>query len=268
MAGSMFGQGSAAGAFSPSSLKGSFAFTQSGPEAYFYEFGIAGEFTTDGSAAFSSGVVDENDADVAPSLAADISATSYTISTDGYGYATLPSYGGILQNFGVYMVDPAINIADPNSTKGGGGALMTDLDNYSLGIGFAVPQTAGATFTGNYAFNQDGAYVVPSGNTTVGGLFDMAGRIVSKSSNLTGTADYNDVDNSGLNPDVAVTGSFTADNANPGRATAQVSLNGSTPANNVTLYQANDDLILHVDTDWDTTNHVGTVATGVIEKQQ
>lgn len=266
LAGSMFGQGTAAGAFSTASLNGNFAFTNLGPEAYFYNYAAAGQFVADGSSSFSSGVMDLNDVIDPPLLAGDISATPYIVLSDGYGYAEPPSNPtGFLNELGIYMVDPAINIADPNSTTGGGGALMTDLDTASLGIGFAVPQMTSATFSGNYAFNQDGAYAT----STADGPFDVVGRIKSNgSSTLTGTADFNDLPDAALSGDQAVSGTFATDPANPGRSTAQVNLDGSATPDNVTLYQANDDLLLHVDTDWDTTNNVGVVATGVLEKQQ
>ncbi len=47
---------------------------------------------------------------------------TYTIAGNGYGSLTIT--GGLLDvtQLGVYMVDPAINVKDPNNTSGGGGA--------------------------------------------------------------------------------------------------------------------------------------------------
>lgn len=274
MAGSMFGQGAAAGAFSPASLSGSFVFRQSGPDIALL-FGAAGEFTTNGSDAFSSGVIDENDIFIAPVLAGNVSGASYIVDSDGYGYAVLPSYGGALINFGMYVVDPALNITDPNSTTGGGGALMTDLDTDSLGVGFAVPQTSAAKFAGNYAFDQEGLYISETGSTPAGGFYGLVGKLNATGSTLSGTADFNDLDNSGLTPGLTLAGTWTADTSNPGRLTTQIAVNGSTPPVDVTLYQANSNLLLHVSTDWTTASGsgsnpygTGTLATGVIEKQQ
>jgi hypothetical protein len=57
-----------------------------------------------------------------------------------------------VSQLGIYLVDPAININDPNNTSGGGGALVVDLDPNVPGVGVLVPQTdtTAANFTGNY----------------------------------------------------------------------------------------------------------------------
>lgn len=267
--GSIYGQGNTSGAFSTASLGGSFAFDLTGEpiSAFFYD--AAGEFTTNSSPtspALTSGVADVNMGNGSPLSAAPLaSGSSYAMAANGYGSITLsPANTGGLANFGVYMVDPALNLADPNSTTGGGGALVLNLDENTLGIGIVVPQTAGATFSGNYAYSQDGAYQASSSL----GYFDILGQLASDgTSQLTGSADYNDLDATGLNAGIGLTGTFASDGANPGRSTAQLTLSGqATPNNlsttNVTLYQANDDLIFHVDMDSSIT------AVGVFEKQQ
>jgi hypothetical protein len=268
LAGSMYGQGTAAGAFSAASLGGNFVFGQQGENDVGFSglYGAAGQFTADGSGTFTAGVADVNEGDGTPVLAGDISASGYDVASDGYGYIQLPgTTTDVLTYFGLYMVDPAINIADPNSTTGGGGALMTDLDYDSLGTGFAVPQATAASFSGNYAFSQDGAYETG----TAGGSFDLIGRLNSNgSSKLTGTVDFNDISNTGQNPDVNVTGTYADDGTNPGRATAQITVTGAAMSpENVTAYQASDDLLLHVDTDSPASNE-GNTGFGVLEKQQ
>jgi hypothetical protein len=261
LVGSMFGQGT--GSFSAASLKGGFAFEQIGWTNDVW-FGVAGQFTADGVSAFSGGQMDVNDGTDPPYFAADISGSTYGVNSDGYGSIALSARNGsYLANFGVYLVDPAINITDPNSPTGGGGALLTELD-YSgsqgagPGAGFAVPQQlSGATFSGNYAFNLDGWDPYP---------FDLIGQLTSDgTANLTGTVDSNHMGGSQATG-LPLTGTFAADGAHPGRFTAQFTLNGSATPNNITAYQASIGLMLHVDMDLSTSN--STVATGVLERQQ
>jgi hypothetical protein len=265
MTGSMFGQGTAAGTYSAVSLQGRFAFGQAGETSVGIGFyGAAGQFTTDGASAFTSGVADVNAGDGAPVLAGDLTAGSfYAVASNGYGYITLPgTTTDGLANFGIYMVDPNLNIADPNSSTGGGGALMTDLDVNSLGTGIVVRQATGATFAGNYAFNEDGAYQT----STLFGFFDILGQVFSDgSSSVAGFADYNDVNNTGQSANSKLTGTFAADAAHPGRATAQVTLSVAATPKQLTIYQASNALLLHVDTGSST---FGIVGVGVLEKQQ
>ena len=263
-AGSVYGQGTTV--FSSSSLGGNFAFGQSGDEGRSFAFwAAAGQFTGDGTSALSAGVADVNEGDGVPVLAGDLTGSTYFVNSDGYGGITLVGgTTGDLALFGVYMVDSTVNIADPNSSSGGGGALMLDLDGGNLGAGIAVPQTSGATFAGNYALNQDGAYAT----ATTFSEFDLVGQVFSDgSSTLTGLADYNDLLETGLNPGITVAATFAADTTNPGRATAQVTLNGATTPLNVTFYQASSDLLLHVDVDSSATG-IGTIGFGVLEQQQ
>jgi hypothetical protein len=275
LAGSMYGQGATSGAFSAASLNGNFAFVQAGEantQIAFY--GAAGEFTADDSSSMlTAGVADVNMGDGAPVAAGSLAGSSYSVAANGYGSIALSgTTTDGLANFGIYMVDPALNLADPNSTTGGGGALLVDLDTNSVGTGIVVPQSTGATFTGNYAFNQDGLYFT---NVTAG-YFDILGQALSDgSSKLTGMADYNDVNDTGLNPNVAVNGTYAADMANSGRSTAAVTFTGQTTpnyitTNHITVYQASTNLLFHIDTDESISGGLvqGIVTSGVAEKQQ
>jgi hypothetical protein len=144
---------------------------------------------------------------------------------------------------------------------------MTDLDSNSLGVGVIAPQTSGATFTGNYAFNQDGVYQT---STVSNAFFDVIGQVLSDgTSKLTGNADFNDLINTGQNANDIVAATFTPDPNNAGRATAQVSISGggTTMNENLTIYQASDNLLFHVDMD-SPASLTGNTATGVLEKQQ
>jgi hypothetical protein len=266
-AGSMFGQGSGAGSFTPASLTGSFVFGNAGRAGGGIGiYAAAGQFTTDGSSAFTAGVADANLGDGTPVLAGDLTAlTTYFVDANGYGGVALTgaTTDGIA-NFGVYLTDPAINVADPNNTSGGGSAVMLDLDAGTLGAGIVVPQVAGATAPGNLAFNQDGIYV----NATNASPFDLVGQILSDgTSAFSGLADFNDLLNTGMNPSVTVSGTIAADSTNPGRSTVVLTVNGSATPNNITVYQASSALALHVDTD-NSAADVGTIASGVIEAQQ
>ncbi len=265
LVGSMFGQGTTAGKYAASSLKGSFVFDELGWTNPAW-LAVAGQFTTDGTSAFTSGQMDVNDGNDAPYLAANISGSSYGVNSDGYGSIALsPTNGTYLANVGVYLVDPGINIADPNSPLGGGGALITDLDDTTStagngsgpAAGFAAPQTTGASFSGNYAFNQDGY-----GDLADGDNYDLIGVVNSNgTSTLTGTADFNDPFNTGQNSGVSVTGTFAADGSHPGRNTAQVTINGGANPDSITIYQGSGNLLVHVDT-----TDPNTIAIGAIEK--
>jgi hypothetical protein len=99
---------------------------------------------------------------------------TFSIQSNGYGSLTIGAPNNIqlldVANLGIYLVDPNININDPNNTSSGGGALVADLDNNVAGSGVLVPQTDASTasFAGNYAFGlQDFAPTV--------GEFDIVG---------------------------------------------------------------------------------------------
>ena len=261
--GSIYGQGSAT--YSGASLEGSFVFGVSGEEDYGIGFyAMAGQFTGS-EGGFSAGVADVNEGAGDPVLAGTLTDASYYVDSDGHGgIGVSGEFTAGLSSFGVYMVDPNLNIADPNSTTGGGGALTIELDDDNNGAGIIVPQTAGATFAGNYAITQDGAYETE----TTFSFFDLVGQVNSDgTSTFTGLADFNDLLETGLNPGITVSATYAADGANPGRTTAMVTLAGAEVPNNVTLYQASSSLLLHVDVD-STGDGLGTVGLGVLEQQQ
>jgi hypothetical protein len=263
-AGSIYGQGSAT--FTGNPFASSFVFGVSGEEDYgFGGYAIVGQFTGSDEGGFSAGVADVNEGAGDPALAGSLTDANYYFNSDGYaGFGVSGEFTDGLGTFGVYFVDPNLNITDPNSSTGGGGAVMIELDDDNNGIGFMVPQTASATFAGNYAITQDGAYETE----TKFSFFDLIGQVDSDgTSTFTGSADFNDVLNTGLNPDITVAATYAADGANPGRITAQVTLAGAEVPNNITLYQASSSLLLHVDVD-SPSNAIGTVGLGVLEQQQ
>jgi hypothetical protein len=262
-AGSVYAQGSAT--FSSASLGGSFVFGLSGDEDFAFDsFAAAGQFTGNGSGGFSAGVADVNVGEDVPVLAGSLTDGEYFVDTNGYaGFSVSGDNTEGLATFGVYLIDPTLNIADPNSTTGGGGALMIELDSDNIGAGIVVPQTSGATFTGNYAVTQDGSYEV--GETS--GPFDLVGQVNSDgTSTFSGLVDFNDILETGLNPGVAVAATYSPDEANPGRITAAVTLTGLEIPDTLTMYQASSSLLLHVDVA--AGEGFITLGLGVLEQQQ
>ena len=263
--GSMYGQGSAV--FSASTLGKPFVFGQSGIGSATASglglWAIAGQFTGNGTSALSAGVADVNEGDGSPVKAGALSGSPYFVDANGYaGIALSGAHTDLLANFGVYLVDPAINVADPNNANGGGGGVMLDLDTNTIGIGILVPQTAGATFIGNYALEQGGFFRT---NTTSAN-YGLVGQIASSGASFSGLADFNEL-GIGQNAAVTVSGNTSPDMANPGRATSQVTIAGAATPNNMTAYQASDALLLEVDVD-STGAQLGNVGLGVIEQQQ
>ena len=266
LAGSMFGQGTTSGAFSAASLTGSYVFGQQGQGGLGIAFyGAAGQFTTDATSTFTAGVADVNFGDGAPVLAGALTGDTYTVDVTGYGSVQLlGSTTDTLANFGDYLVDPTINIVDPNNTSGAGGAVLLDLDVDNLGLGFVVPQAASATFAGNYAIVKDAQY---STDGTTDQAFDLVGQVVSDGvSMVTGTVDQNDIFNTGLNPSVTFSSTYTLDTTNPGRSTSTVIINGGT-ADNVTSYTASSSLVVDVNMD-STAVAFGIVGLGTLQQQQ
>jgi hypothetical protein len=263
--GSMYGQG--AGGFSATALGSKFVFGQFGIEAPgligFGLYSAAGQFVGAGAGALT-GATDVNLGNGSPVTAGSLTGSTYAVKANGYAgieFGGGADAGGLL-NIGVYMVDPAINVTDPNSATGGGGAVMLNLDTENLGVGVVVPQTTGPTFVGNFAFSQDGVF-----ETTAFSWYGLVGQVVSDgTSKVTGLADYNERQIA-LVPGATLAGTYAADGANAGRSTMQLTINGAATPNNLTLYQASSSLVLHVDVD-SPANTVGTIGLGVFEQQQ
>jgi hypothetical protein len=269
--GSMYGQGT--GTFSGASLGSKFVFGQAGIEAPgtgVGSYSAAGQFAGNGTTAFSSGVADVNLGDGAPVLAGSLTAgtgTSYFVNANGYSGVVLTGGTGAntdgLGNFGFYLTDPAINVADPNNTSGGGGAVMLDLDVDDIGVGVVAPQATTPTFSGNFAISLDGYFQ----NTTTNSYYSLLGEVTSDgTSKVAGLADYNEGEIA-LNPGVTLAGTYTADATNPGRSTMQLTINGAATPNNLTLYQASSSLVLQIDVD-SPSDGFGNIGFGVYELQQ
>jgi hypothetical protein len=263
--GSMYGQGT--GTFSGASLGSKFVFGQAGVEGGgggIGSYSAAGQFAGNGTSAFTSGVADVNLGDGTPVLAGSLTTgTSYHVKADGYaGIALTGTNTDGLANFGVYLVDPAINVADPNSTSGGGGAVMLDLDVDDIGVGIVAPQATTPTFSGNFAISLDGFFI-----NTADSYYSLLGEVTSDgTSKVAGLGDYNEGEIA-LNPGVTLAGTYTADATNAGRSTMQLTINGAATPNNLTLYQASSALVLQIDVD-SASPGVGNIGFGVFEQQQ
>jgi hypothetical protein len=189
--GSAFSQGS--GTFSNTSIGNSVFIDQANAGGNL--FAAVGQIVpTSGT---FTGVADDNETAFSGMFvdAATISGT-YTIGTNGYGSLSITmangTAGGLLDlnNLGIYMVDPSVNVNDPNNSSGGGGALIVDLDVNIAGVGVLVPQSATTGFTGNYALGlQD---LIPT--TAASGEVDFVGNAVA-GANLVGSGTLSDPGN-------------------------------------------------------------------------
>jgi hypothetical protein len=204
-----------------------------------------------------SGVGDENESVLngnAPELAESFSG-AYTIATNGYGSFTFTNRLGSMSVLGIYVVDPLLNILDPNSLAGAGGALVAEMDPNLVGIGIIVPQTTASTsaFSGSYIFGAQG-------DTGPGDEFDFAGVGTVTALSFTGTGPLSDPFASLTAGVESGTATFMAtaapDSAHPGRYTLNPLAVGATgsefaPFNfkTVTAYQATGNLLFWIEVD-------------------
>jgi hypothetical protein len=250
-AGSMYGQGDAGAnaTFSNGSLTGTYVFfeaggTTSGPLA------MAGQFTSDGAGNFTAGTTQLNNAGVVSYALID-GQGRYTMTANGVGTLNLPpivDQRGAVSALAIFAVSPALNLFDPNSATGGGGALVMDYDSGAVASGFLVPQSPG-TFDGEYALNLQ--FVADSGEN------DWVGRATAAAGAFTGTVDVNV---SGLTEaGLGFAGTYAADSVNPGRWTGSFTVAGV--LHNITYFQVSGSMAVIVDTD------AVDVGIGILEKQ-
>ena len=277
--GSAFGQGSSTNGFGNGSLPASVFNLQSNVNDQF--FAVTGQLTAtaataaakpgvhaDGSSIISSnfsGAADDNEdgAIFGGSTAIAISGT-YSIEPSGYGSLTIAAGElGDVSVLGVYMVDPNINILDPNNSSGTGGALVVDLDLTQNGTGVLIPQTdtTPGAFSGNYDFGiSQIASIECSGlcetdylgqGTVTNGVLSGAGMLNDPLFNLPGN-------NNGQYSDVTYAGTAIADNSNQGRYTMtgvgalDVQFGGGNEEDyDTAVYQANGGQLLWMEIDSD-----------------
>ena len=79
---------------------------------------------------------------------------SFQLPANGFGTMTFEEGFGDTANFGIYAIDPTLNILDPNDTTDTlGGVLIAEMDETLVGTGSVVPQSdiVVADFSGTYA---------------------------------------------------------------------------------------------------------------------
>jgi hypothetical protein len=248
--GSAYGQGAAGlnAAFSTSSLAGDYVLTGAGGTAH-GALALAGLFTADGTGNFPAGQTDLNNAGrvTAASIAG---PARYAVSGDGVGTLDLPPAVDQLASVSAlrfFLVDPDINLFDPGSPTGGGGALLLDFDTGAVASGQIVPRSGG-DLAGSYALNFQ--FVDNAGET------DWVGRAVAGAGTWTGEVDVNET---GLIAAAeALAGTFAADTAAPGRLTGTLTARGLT--HQVVFYQISGSRLIFVDADG------SDIGIGIIEK--
>jgi hypothetical protein len=121
--------------------------------------------------------------------------------------------------FNVYMVDPTLNILDPNNSSGGGGALLLHTDGNINGTGILVPQQTSSPFLGSYALNLNNSIA-----TTPPNELDLVGVLSANGTQLLGGGanDLADYDRVSTSPapmlGAPLSGTFAPDGNHPGRA--------------------------------------------------
>jgi hypothetical protein len=258
LAGEVLGQGAAVGNYTAASI-GPAAFGAIGSS-----FGIssmAGQFTADGTSAFA-GFADSNEN--AALLGTGTITGTYALDSIGYGNFVIT--GGDLigitadiTQFGVYAIDPALNVNDPNNpNNAAGGALLLNLDTGGVLTGVLATQSDPTD-----VFNSNNALSFGGEDTT--GPIDLVGQYLSDGvSAFTGTGDQNQLFGAGQTPGIPIVGAFTADPNNPGRSTVAITYNGAATPNSVVYYQASPALSFYIDVD---AGPILEVASGYVEGQ-
>jgi hypothetical protein len=239
-------------------LSGKFVFQHSGWSSAGRTI-AAGQFTANASGSVTAGVSDSiaGGPPTTPSTSKPVTG-SYMLSGTQNGTLTLMDAAGS-STFNIYMVDPAVNILDPNNPSGGGGALLLHTDALINGTGIVVPQAVSATpsFVANYALNLTNTITT----STATDESDLVGVVSSDGSSkfVNGLADYdkNDSANPAILPvlGASFTGTFAADTTNSGRFTGSFTVTpGAYPfisaaAFNVSFYQASGSQAFVIQTD-------------------
>jgi hypothetical protein len=270
LVGSAYSQGT--GSFTNASLGASVFGVASNSWGNLYS--AAGQFTTSPQTAVTAqqspssnsnftGVGDDDELGIGTASGSSISGT-YTIGTNGFnGYGSMTITVGDLgdvSQLGIYMVDPTVNILDPNNTTSGlGGALVVELDTSLNGTGVILPQSdpATASFAGNYAFGAQAFSDVPP----VGWEYDLLGQGQVAAGVLTADGIISDpfgVFNNGVSAGytgVSFTGTATPDGVNLGRYTMftsplAVDIPGLGVSDlSVVIYQASGDQLIWMEED-------------------
>ncbi len=283
--GSAFGQGTTT--FTNASLGTSVLAIAGNPDQS--EYAVVGQFSTSNTSsdpADLSGVGEANEMDnhVISTLASPFSGTySFSTTSNGYGSLSVASGLGDTKTLGIYATDPGLNLNDPNSSTGGGGAVILDLSvltsgSLAGGTGVLIPQTdtATASFTGNYVAGWQNFNTFTNCNSCE---FDMLAQGSMTEGTLSLTGDISDPLKT-WSPATTSTGNVfsgspLADVTNPGHYTM---LAGNSPPNplnvspagrfltfDLVMYQANGGQLYWLD--FDTSFPVSRVFLGALEQQ-
>jgi hypothetical protein len=250
--GSAFAQGAAA-----TTLSGNFVFEHSGWSSTGRTV-AAGQFAANGTSTIMSGVSDANAGGMPPTVPSTAKAVSGTFTMGQKGMLTLTDAAGNSM-FNFYMVDPTLNILDPNNSTGGGGALLLHTDANINGTGILIPQVlpTPAGIVASQAINLRNSIASTTRNE-----LDLVGVLTSDGSGKfnSGLADY-DQDSATPAPVIGapLTGTYAADSANAGHFTGTFSIPAPTggyafvPPSvamfNVSVYQASGSQAIVIQTD-------------------
>ena len=241
---------------SNATLNQKFVFADSSLSSLGATYAAAGQMTFDGNGNVS-GFADVNESGQVTAAAF---TGTYTMASNGYGSITIaPGNTQDVSSLGLYLADPTINFADPNSSASAGGGLfgvIIDLDTKIVGTGeLIVPRSQASPPLGNFAQQLQA--------TNTNHEVDAVAAESFIGTAITGTEDLNDVFNTGLKTALSSTATLTADATNPGRYLIQGSL-ASTPAQtqNLVIYQVSSTQFLVLETD---SSQFGA---GLLEQQQ
>jgi hypothetical protein len=132
-----------------------------------------------------AGIADVNESvDGGPIVTAEPFSGTYFVGTDGRGsmnFTVGPTDD--IAAFGVYAVDPQLNILDPNNSVPGlvNGALIVELDANLIGSGLLIPQVTStgpviSDIAADVVFGAQGNGSVPgAGSTTIINEFELLG---------------------------------------------------------------------------------------------
>jgi hypothetical protein len=196
------------GAFSNSSLSGTYVFSVSGVDFNGAPYAILGTFIANGSGGngkggITGGTIDVVDAEATPLFKLSINNNGfYSVNSDGRGELTIGT-----STTNPFNANMTFDFVLSSSSHG----LITEFDGNASGSGTIDLQTSGitqASLAGSYAFSFSGVDPAGTGNFGTVGAFTL-----DASGNATGVEDFNDSDlpyaNQGLSGQVVLGPSST-----------------------------------------------------------
>jgi hypothetical protein len=238
------------------SIGTTFVFTDASNLSSGASYAAVGKLTLDGNGNVTSGFADVDENGTVTSAAV---TGTYTVNANGYGTITLtPGSTQDISVLGLYLADPTINPTDPNSPADAGlCGLLLDLDTKVTGSGWLILQAAGTpTFTGSFS---TGSQSSASDNE-----LDSVGIATISGTTFTGTENFGDLFNTGLNSAISLSGTLVPDVTHVGRSTISilVSLPTNPPTLKYVVYQASSTQFFTIEVD------TAQFASGTMQKQQ